>query len=277
MTAGGLIYFYTPDFGILQNHKTGKREELFMKKMLATAAAAVLLVSSLTFGAAAATVDIVPNAEFSNVDSKSDNWQYEKNADTQYDLYVRNQAGDQEIVFKADGKITGFTVGLQMCAGFFEEGNANRDVKFYVSADKSDWEEVGVTQGATTFREDIYFLENLAYWFETDVTSKSISGTPSYLKIVIKDSPVNGAPSWNMAIDSVKLEVEPTSSGGNDNNNDNNGDGDKDNNNSGSSGGSNNGGSSSPATGENSAAASVAVLSVMSLGVLLTVKAKKAK
>ena len=239
-----------------------------MKKMLATAAAAVMLVGSLAFGASAATVDIVPNADFSNVDSKSENWQYEKNPDTGYDLYVRNKAGEQEIVFKADGKITGFTVGLQMCAGFYEEGNANRDVKFYVSADKSSWEEVGVTQGATTFRDDVYFLENLAYWFETDVTSKAISGEPSYLKIVIKDSPVNGAPSWSMAIDSVKLELESTSGGD---------DGGKDDDKPAATTTAAQGNNNSPATGESTAAVSVAVLSVMSLGVLLAVKSKQLK
>lgn len=71
-----------------------------------------------------------------------------------------------------------------------------------------------------------------------------------------------------MAIDSVKLEVESTSGGD---------DGGKDDDKPAATTTAAQGNNNSPATGESTAAVSVAVLSVMSLGVLLAVKSKQLK
>lgn len=240
-----------------------------MKKVLAAAASAVMLMAAMMIGASAATVELKPVEDMKNVYEHSD-FQYENNQDLGIPLYTRAKAGDQYLTFKADGSITGFQVGLQKCAGFYDPDNVTRDINFFVSSDNKNWTKVDVSEGKTTFNSDIYLNEKQAYWWNSTVTSKSVSGSPSYLKIVVKNSPVSGAPAWNIAIDSVKLT---TAAGGSASGTQNSG---GNNSTKANSSGSGKSAGSSPSTGESTLPlVSMAVLSVLSAGLLTAVKFKK--
>jgi hypothetical protein len=243
-----------------------------VKKVLAIAASTAIMMGTMLISASAATTDLKPVEGLTNVYEHSE-FQYENNQDLGITLYTRSKPGDQYLTFKADGTISSFEIGLQKCAGFYDPENITRDINFFVSSDNKNWTKVDVTEGPTTYNTDIYLSEKQAYWWNSKVTSKSISGSPSYLKIVVKDSPVSGAPSWNLAIDSIKLTTAAANNGTTTAKNNSSTTTAK--NNSGSTT-TKSGGTSSPTTGENTLpVASMIAVSVMSVGALMVVKSKK--
>lgn len=180
-----------------------------MKKAVTLVVAVAMLMSCILLNTAAAANVFVDEAtkDFAGVfEYSQDTWQFEQNNDIEATLYSKKNINEAYLTYKVDGAITNFRVLAHIATGF---GDFSLDAEIYLSTDNETWNQVEFDCTKPVYNSH-YPTESTAYWWDQTATAKeSLSGSYSYLKIVLKK--FDQVP-WRTVIDQVTIQYQPDGS-----------------------------------------------------------------